>query len=177
MRYGSIEFQYAEPFANALVANPAFRAWVLQKTKFAAVANEVRVLNEEMQAKRSKIATNWWRSHFTEACRCTGCSGQETDILAVFETPSLYRFAIHFEVKQPSDNFPTHKNQAANYATRAACWVQSPPKAVLQHSDASSALLCSESKLIKYAPHISEFDAMITFEEIAKVFPDATYSS
>jgi hypothetical protein len=177
MRYGSIEFQYAEPFANALVANQAFCAWVLQRTKFAAFANDVRVLNEEMQAKRSKEATNWWRSVFTEACRCSGGSGQETVILAIFETPSLYRFGVHFEVKQPTDNFPTHKNQAANYATRAACWVQSPPKAVLQHSDASSALLCSESKLIKYAPHISEFDAVITFEEISKVFPEATFSS
>jgi hypothetical protein len=29
MLYGSIEFTYAEPFANALVDDPAFREWVL----------------------------------------------------------------------------------------------------------------------------------------------------
>ncbi|HYM72444.1 MAG TPA: hypothetical protein VET89_05645 [Stellaceae bacterium] len=168
MLYGSIEFTYAEPFANGLVSDPAFRSWVLRHTKFANVAAEARLLSDEMQAKRTQPTTNWWRSHYTEKCRCQGCSGQETDILAIFETATGARFALHFEVKQPADRFPTDKDQAGNYALRAKCWATSAPKAIVPHSDATTALLCSASKLAEYAPHLPKFGAVITFEDIAK---------
>jgi hypothetical protein len=46
----------------------------------------------------------WNLSHCTEKCRCQGCSGQETDILAIFEAATGTRFGLHFEVKQPADN-------------------------------------------------------------------------
>jgi hypothetical protein len=177
VRYGSIEFGFAQPFANALVSDPHFRAWVLRRTKFANIADGTRILNEEMKAKRSGISGTWWRSHFTEKCRCQGCSGQETDILAIFESPTGLRFALHFEVKQPQDKFPTKKDQAANYMIRANCWIQSPPAAVVPHKDAGTVLLCSTSKLSEYAPHLSKFDTVITFEEIAKTFPHASSPS
>ena len=172
MLYGSVEFTYAEPFANALVDDPSFRAWVLRKTKFADFAVGAKLLHEEMQAQRS--ATTFWRSHYTEKCRCQGCSGQETDILAIFEATTGMRFALRFEVKHPGDKFPTKKDQAANYAIRAQCWVASPPNAVLPHEDAATVLLCSKSKLREYARHISKFGSVITFEEIATMFPNAT---
>lgn len=173
MLYGSLEFAYAEPFANALVSDPAFRLWILQQTKFANVAEEARVLHEEMRAKRSQSAASWWRSHYSEKCRCQGCRGQETDILTVFETGAGIRFAL-FEVKQPADKFPTNKDQAGNYALRAKCWATSPPKSVVPHSDAATALLCSVSKLAEYAPHLPKFGTVITFENVAKSFPHAT---
>lgn len=174
MRYGSIEYGYAEPFASALATDPALRSWVLGQTKFQIFAGEARVLSDEMKAKRAATAENWWRSHFTEFCRCQGCSGQETDILAIFETSIGTRFALHFEVKQPADKFPKAKDQAANYAIRAKCWVASAPKAVLRHSDSDTVLLCSASKLSEYAPHLEKFGSVITFEEIAQAFPHAT---
>jgi hypothetical protein len=174
MLYGSVEFSYAEPFANALVIDSAFRSWVLRQTKFEAVAEEARILHDEMRAQRSERASTWWRSHFTEKCRCPGCRGQETDILAIFETAKRTRFALHFEVKQPMDIFPTAQDQATNYALRAKCWVTSAPKAIVPHEDAATVLLCSTSKLPEYAPHLPKFGAVITFEMIARNFPSAT---
>lgn len=174
MLYGSVEFTYAEPFANALVEDPSFRAWVLRQTKFAGYSETACVLHKEMAAQRSGKSATWWRSHFTEKCRCQGCSGQETDILAIFEANDGKRFGLHFEVKQPADKFSTKRDQAANYALRAQCWVASPPKSVIPHADATTVLLCSASKLSEYAPHISKFGNAITFQEIAKRFPHAT---
>ncbi len=176
MLYGSIEFTYAEPFANALVADPEFRSWILRRTRFAAFAEETRLLHEEMRAQRSGSSATWWRSHFTEKCRCQGCSGQETDILAIFETAAGMRFGLHFEVKQPADRFPTRKDQAANYALRAKCWAASAPRAVVPHVDAATVLLCSATKLAEYSPHLSKFGTVITFEELAEAFPQATSS-
>jgi hypothetical protein len=176
MLYGSVEFTYAEPFAEALATDPAFRSWVLGRTKFVGFAEGSRVLRDEMRARRSSSSATWWRSHYTERCRCQGCSGQETDILAIFEAATGVRFALHFEVKQPADKFPTDKDQAANYAIRANCWVASAPKAVLPHADAATALLCSAEKLKEYMPHLCKFGTVITFEEIARAFPKATLS-
>jgi hypothetical protein len=172
MRYGLVEFAYAAPFANALAEDGSFRAWVLRQTKFAAFASDARLLHEEMKAQRR--AATWWRSHFTETCRCQGCSGQETDILAIFEAASGTRFALHFEVKQPGDTFPANKDQAANYALRAKCWVASAPRSVVPHADAATVLLCSASKLAEYAHHLPKFGSVITFEEITRTFPNAT---
>lgn len=174
MLYGSLEFAYAEPFAGALASDPAFRSWVLRQTKFASFADEASLLHEAMRAKRGKSTATWWRSHFTEKCRCQGCSGQETDILAIFEVADGTRFALHIEVKQPTDRFPATKDQAANYALRADCWVKTPPKAVLPHSDATTLLLCSASKLREYAAHLPKFGTVLTFEEVSAAFPQAT---
>ena len=168
MRYGSIEYRYAAPFADALVEDSAFRSWVLGRTKFAASAQNARLMNEEMRRQRS--SATWWRSHFTEKCRCQGCSGQETDLLAVFET-GTDRFALHVEIKQPSDKFSTKRPQAINYGLRAKCWVASAPASVLTHSDAATILLCSGSKLAEYALHAGEFETVMTFEEISAAFP------
>src|SRR5215831_17530868 len=87
---------------------------------------------------------------------------------------ALMRFALHFEVKQPADKFPTNKDQAANYALRAKCWASSPPKSVVSHVDATTVLLCSALNLAEYSPHPLKFGAVITFEEIAATFPQAT---
>jgi hypothetical protein len=42
------------------------------------------------------------------------------------------------------------------------------------HADAATVLLCSTSKLAEYAPHLSKFGSVITFEEVARAFPQAT---
>jgi hypothetical protein len=177
MLYGSVEFTYAQPFAEALAKDSAFRSWVLRRTRFVAFADGSRVLSDEMQARRSSGSANWWRSHYSEKCRCEGCRGQETDILAIFEAATGLRFALHFEVKQPADKFPRDKDQAANYAIRAKCWAKSAPSTVLLHADAATVLICSALKLKPYALHLPKFGNVITFEEIAPEFPKATLSS
>jgi hypothetical protein len=174
MRYGSVEFTYAEPFARALVEDAAFRTWVLAQTKFAVFADKARLLHDAMQAQRSGTSETWWRSHFTEKCRCQGCSGQETDILAVFEAVTGMRFGLHIEVKQPADKFPNHKDQATNYALRAKCWASSAPNSVVPHADAATVLLFSALRTTAYSRHIPKFGTSITFEQIAMMFPHAT---
>jgi hypothetical protein len=170
MRYAKTESLYAEPFAEGLVSNAVLRSWVLHRTEFAEFADEARLLHREMLAVRSAGARNWWQSHYTEACRCAGCRGQETDLLAIFETEARQRLAIHFEVKHPRDDFkkPT---QAACYAIRAQCWVNSPPNRVLPHHRATTALLCSASRLPDYAPHLRHFQTVVTFEDVEQNFP------
>ena len=54
--YGRLELLYAEPFAEALVGDLAFRSWVLKQTKFASFADEAKLLHCEMLAKRSPRA-------------------------------------------------------------------------------------------------------------------------
>lgn len=173
MRYGSLEYRYAAPFADALVNDGAFRRWVLQQTKFASDADGAEVLHEQMRARRSSASATWWRSHFTEACRCPGCSGQETDLLAIFGRQSGNAFALHCEVKQPTDNFPVGKDQAASYLLRARCWIGKPPKAIVPHADAQTLLLCSKHRLSDYAPDASKFNVVMTFEDIGERFPYA----
>jgi hypothetical protein len=177
MRYGSVEFTYAAPFANELALNAAFCSWVLQRTKFASDGNDARLLHEEMRTRRSGSSENWWRSHYTEKCRCEGCSGQETDLLAIFEAADAKRFALHVEVKQPTDRFSTKRDQAGNYALRAKCWATRAPAAVVPHSDAATVLLCSALKLDEYAPHAAKFGTVITFEGVAEAFPSVNFGS
>jgi hypothetical protein len=172
--YGEAEKRFATPFADALATDKAFRKWVLERTEFADFAGEARLLHEEMKARRSGIAQTWWRSHFTEKCRCFGCSGKETDLLTIFENDRGTRFAVHFEVKQPADRFKDEDLQGARYPVRAACWAARPPRNVLPHQHATTALLFSEKNRERDAKHLLYFRTLITFESIRANFPQAT---
>ncbi len=165
MRYGSIEWAYAQPIAQALAEDSSFRAWFLGQTPFAAMAGDARLLDKEMKARRSAVSETWWRSHYTEKCRCAGCSGQETDMLAIFEAKGA-RFALHIEVKQPKDNFNPAKDQALNYGLRAKCWAQSAPAAVLPHSGAATVLLHCNTRRDDYGQNIDKFDTAIAFQDV-----------
>jgi hypothetical protein len=171
MGYGEKERQYAEPFANALVNDSAFCIWVLKQTEFAELADNARLLHREMKLHRSAIAQNWWRSHFSETCRCLGCSGKETDILAIFESDTGLRVALHIEVKHPGDTFKKDGLQAAGYPKRAACWADQAPSNVLPHHQASTMLLFSAQNARKYETHLAHFKTLITFESIENTFP------
>jgi hypothetical protein len=169
--YGAQEARFAAPFAAALQLNPRFRRWVLEQTEFHPFAESASLLDGEMKTRRTKAATTWWRSHWRYGCDCAGCAGgQETDLLAVFGVPDGYRFALHIEVKQPKDRFPTDRDQAANYAARAQCWAISAPKSVVPHQAAATMLLCSRSKLTSYGPHPRKFGSVVTYEDVAAEF-------
>ncbi|UPK40866.1 hypothetical protein IVB18_50555 (plasmid) [Bradyrhizobium sp. 186] len=170
MKYGSIEYLYASPIARAMIDDPSFRRWVLSKSEFAEFA-EARILNREISAHRANLTAEWWRFHFTEKCRCDGCSGKETDLFTIFENKSSLRFALHFEVKQPQDKFKSDGIQSRGYPLRAQCWARKPPAKVLPHHMASTGIFFSAQKRKEYEPHLAHFKAQITFEEIEQQFP------
>ncbi|WP_204316559.1 hypothetical protein, partial [Klebsiella pneumoniae] len=74
----------------------------MARTKFEGFADTATLLAEQMLAKRSPGTRTWWRSHYHRKCSCIGCSDQETDLLAIFETTAGGRFALHIEVKHPA---------------------------------------------------------------------------
>ena len=170
MKYGSVEYQYAEPIARGPIEEAAFRRWVLSKSKFSNSA-DARLFHKEMKAYRNNPTAEWWRFYFTEGCRCLGCSGKETDILTIFEEAAGLRFAMHFEIKQPNDKFKADGVQAQGYPIRAAYWVSKPPPRVLPHQDASTGLFFSEAKRVEYCAHLDNFQTKITFEEVERDFP------
>jgi hypothetical protein len=171
MGYGRHELKYAKPIADALAENAQFRRWLLSRTKFHDVALEARLLHEEIISRRSRGTKYWWRSHYSEVCRCVGCRGQETDLLAIFETSSGDRFALHVEVKHPGDRFDDKKEQAAAYPVRARCWVNNPPKSVLPHRDATTMVLFGEAKRSQFDRHLAHFESQVSWEEIEAAFP------
>ena len=170
MKYGSMEYHYAQPIAQGLVEDANFRRWILSKSKFS-YASEARTLHQEMKAYRNNPTAEWWRFYFTEGCRCSGCSGKETDIFTMFEDAAGLRFALHFEVKQPKDKCKADGVQARGYPLRAECWVRNPPSRVMPHQDASTGVFFSETKRSEYGRHLNNFQTQITFEEIERHFP------
>ena len=168
-RYGANEWLYAQPLADALVTDVDFRAWFLQQTVFSAQAREARLLWEEQQLKRTSSAENWWRSHFawTRYPYLSECGSRETDLLAVFETPLGFRFALHIEVKAPGDKFRRH--QALDYSRRASCWAGAgrAPHTVPEHDVASTVLCCPANFAIAHSADVQHFASLVTLEEIA----------
>jgi len=171
MRYGSLEYKYASPIAAALIDNVIFREWVLSRSEFREYT-DARLLHREMALHRGNSSAEWWRFHFTEKCRCLGCSGKETDILAIFETTAQVRFALHLEVKQPTDKFKSDGIQSRGYPLRAQCWAAKAPAKVLPHHQASTGLFFSETMRAEYVEHLDNLKALMTFEEIETDFPD-----
>jgi hypothetical protein len=101
MKYGSLEYQYAEPIARALAEHEGFSKWVLSKSKFSEDA-DARLLKNEMMLQRQTPTAEWWRFHFFMGCKNPCCSGgRETDIFAVFEAQDKRRFAMHLRSNSP----------------------------------------------------------------------------
>jgi hypothetical protein len=163
--YGPKEWLSAAPIAEALVASDTFRTWLISRTKFVEYARDARLLHEEMKLKRSRSAQTWWRSHFQEKCRCEGCCGQETDLLAIFESKDGFRFALHIEIKHSGDRFGSRR-QAKSYPLRAQCWVKRAPSKVLAHNDASTVLICDGTKHFSFQDDARHFDTVLFFENL-----------
>jgi hypothetical protein len=171
--YGHLEHEYACRFAEALLTDSEFRRFILGRTKFGG-RGASRVLIDQMVVRRSKGAKFWWKNYFTESCRCFGCSGHETDVFAVIQDGAGECFAVHVEMKQPTDRFNPATRQGERYRMRAACWAGAAPPNVPPHTDACTIVVCSESKLEDFAQDLSWFDAVFTHEEIAEKFSFAT---
>lgn len=91
-----------------------FQKWGLSRSVFAELS-DAKPLDREMQIHRKNDMSKWWRFHFTKKCHCDGRSGNETDLLAMFESKTRLRFAMHFAVKQPTDKFKADGVQSRGY--------------------------------------------------------------
>ena len=173
----NIIYRYARPLAEGLRTNKRFRIWFLGKTKYASFGDSAVVLAKEQREKRTPSAANWWEDYWTDDARSKGECGQtRTYLLAVFEAEGGFRFALHVEVKAPNGKFL--EKQATNYGRRARCWAGKGrnPDTVLEHDEATTVLCCGEEFREKYKADASQFDSVVTFEEIAGQlddFPDA----
>jgi hypothetical protein len=173
-RYGEHEWRYAEPIAGALEREPSFRAWFLRQTNFHEHADYARLLHEEQKIRRSASAETWWRSYWTTRSysHFAECGERETDLLAVFEVPSGFRFALHVEVKAPGDRFGLE--QARDYGRRAVCWKGRgrEPGTVLPHDEAGTVLCCSASFASLYPRESQLFDSVVLHEDTKRWIPE-----
>ena len=167
--YGPIEFTYANPVADAIATSDEFTSWLVSKTCFSKHAPFAVSLHRQQLHKRTKGIPYWWRNYFVgyDSCECKNCGGRETDILAIFDGINDFRFALHIEIKTPNDQFSP--DQASNYRKRAECWAgrSSAPRTILPHDSATTVLLAAQTFLESGNPQVSQFDAVISFEEIA----------
>jgi hypothetical protein len=150
----------------------------LEQTEFASYCHTAVLLDEEQRAFRSPSAENWWRSYWAgRSYRYKNeCGERETDLFAIFQAESGFRFALHVEVKAPGDRFGLE--QARDYRRRAACWAgaERNPKTVLPHDKATTVLCCERTFADEHAAEALQFTSIVTFEEIAERlsdFPDS----
>ncbi len=162
-----MEFLYSWPIAAALEQSDDFRSFVLNKTKFCDDSHDAQLLKQEQLKKRSKNTSFWSRHPYCERTSCPYASCGETDLLAVFELSSQKRFAIHFEIKQPTDK--GHETQPERYSGRMQCWsdFNTRPQSILPHGDAASIVVCGTSFAEKAPEWVGIFDTLITTEELA----------
>jgi hypothetical protein len=163
------EFAHAMPVAEALAHDVAFRSWFIGKTRFAADA-DCHSLDQLIKEER-KDPPYWWRHAYQQKCYCEGCDGgRETDIFNIFSKTPQDRFALHIEVKHAGDTLK--ESQAKRYKPRASCWVSKKPTPIPKHHRASTVLLYSEARHVKFQPLFSYFHDRLTFEEIWAMFPE-----
>ena len=153
-------------FADKLVQSKDFSTWLVSRTKFAAFANQMRLLHEEQAAART--AKFWWRHWWCNVPELNAES--ETDILAVFEVPSSkVRFALHIENKLGTSAFL--KNQAESYPFRARHMLENTKSARLKCTDFDTVIIAPHSFRHAYREKCDLFGCYISHEEIATFVP------
>ena len=160
------ELDLDRAFTDKLVSSTEFCSWVLGKTKFRNQSKEAVLLDKEQAAaKPRKKPENWWRHWW---CQLDDGSQSETDIFAVFGfKDSSARFALHIEDKPPRGKFTP--NQDLNYGPRAkfmACKAE-----FMNYSEFTTILLAPMAFCDKHSEEIKSFDAIITYEWVAKRIP------
>jgi len=156
------EVELDHAFAEALADNPDFQKWLLSGGRFARHAGRAKLLIDE-QASARKSAKHWWKHWW---CRLPDGSESETDIFLVFEAGG-HRFALHVEDKPPDGELELR--QAADYRRRAA--FKSNSKDWLNYSDFEVLLLAPDEFIKRHSECSSQFDRVITYEEVAPFAP------
>jgi hypothetical protein len=175
--YSELELRYARPVAEAVLADPAFRRWLLCQTPFERTYFDAVPIGDEQARLRSRGLKNpYWFNYWCgkdRRCSCRVGTGIETDILIILASPQARRLAIHIEVKRPGEKLGD--GQAESYRRRAACWasVETRPRTVPPHDEFITVLLAGRS--LADDPLISLFDKVVFHDEVAgliRPFPE-----
>lgn len=150
-------------FADALVDNPDFRLWILDRTPFAGVAQQARLLDGEQMAIRPR--KRWWRHWW---CHVPALTHQrETDIFCVFEAGDM-RFALHIENKLGAGAFLP--GQAEGYRPRAD--YMSGQARFLNYGKSATLLLAPKAFVARCPADCALFDGVLFHEDIAAFIPE-----
>jgi hypothetical protein len=138
-------------FWNAINMDSGFRAWFLERTKFAGRPLELK--SDEDWHQR------WYKDPETK-------KGSETDITLIFRDSEFgHLVSIHIENKTPRKAW--EKNQAESYRKRAANrmikW---------KHVECEVALMAPRDYISSHPVEVSHFDFVITYEEVGVYAPE-----
>lgn len=154
------EDDYCQIFADALASDPAFRQWVLTRTKFFD-RREATLLVEEQSVRPAK---HWWRHWWTQL---PDGSQSETDVFAVFhDQEDGARFALHLECKVAKGKFMP--NQPAQYALRGEHMMSNKWAPYAQFD---TILLAPAAFAQAYPTDTHAFGAFISFEDVGRWLP------
>jgi len=169
--YSEKEIRYVRPIAAAILGNPAFRSWILERTRFR--SESLTPIPAEAQARlRSKNLKNpYWFNYWCSKdrqCACRVGTGIETDILIILAGGTDRRIALHVEVKRPDEALGD--GQAESYPRRAACWSRAAtrPRYVPEHDDFVTLIACGRN--LEADARLMNFDAVLFHDEIQSRF-------
>lgn len=160
------ELELDRAFADKNSSSRDFLIWVLKKTKFHELADELILLDEEQaEAKPNKRPENWWRHWW---CRLEDGSESETDIFVVMKVPSSEkRIALHVEDKPPHGKFTS--GQYLNYKRRADFMANK--EQYMNYSDYTTILLAPNSFYEENGDKVNHFDCLISYEAVSSFIP------
>ncbi|WP_449287798.1 hypothetical protein [Marinobacter salarius] len=160
------ELELDRAFADKVVASPDFLRWVLKKTEFCELAENLILLNrEQAEAKPNKKPENWWRHWW---CRLDDGSESETDIFFVLTMAnSQERIAVHIEDKPPHGKFTPR--QYLNYRKRAKFMANKAQ--YMNYSRFTTVLLAPKSFIDGHEDEVKHFDSVLTYESVSMFIP------
>jgi hypothetical protein len=156
------EVQLDHALAEAIEAQPEFRAFLLSSGRFSRYATDASLkVDEQGLARRS--AKHWWKHWW---CRLPDGTESETDVFLVFEADGS-RFALHIENKPPHGKLGI--KQAADYRRRAAFMANDAR--FLSYSDFETVLVAPAEFIARHSDCVKQFDRSITYEQVAEFAP------
>lgn len=160
------ELELDRAFADKVAVSPDFLRWVLQKTEFRELAEDLILLHrEQADAKPTKKPENWWRHWW---CRLDDGSESETDIFLVLSNAnSQERIALHIEDKPPHGKFTP--GQYLNYRRRAQFMANK--EQYMNYSKFTTVLLAPNSFIEENEDKVKHFDSVLSYESVSTFIP------
>jgi hypothetical protein len=157
------EEQLSAAFADLMKDSKTFCKWVLGYTKFAELADEMRLLHEEQLNLRPRMY--WWRDWW---CKLPAPKkGRQIDIFAVFELEGEKRLNVALLIENKrmgewtDDGQPTDYKTVAEYKKRDPEW--------MNFIDYETVILAPKSILRSSEAQV--FDCKIAYEDVAGHIP------
>jgi len=160
------ELELDRAFADKVASSTEFLRWVLKKTEFWDLADQLVLLDrEQAEAKPAKKPENWWRHWW---CRLDDGSESETDIFLVLQNAkSKQRIAVHIEDKPPHGKFTP--GQYLNYRRRAEFMANK--EQYMNYSEFTTVLLAPESFIEQNEENVKHFDSVLSYESVSTFIP------